>query len=70
MSRITFNVGGTEYEVSQSLLDQYPDCMLRAITSSADWNGSVEDAEAKKIFIDRNGTRFQYVYWIACETLE
>ena len=50
------NVGGTRFEVSDSLLDQFPDSMLRRLTSEA-WNRE-DDAE---IFIERNGQRFQYV---------
>jgi hypothetical protein len=52
----TFNVGGQVYQVSRSLLDQYPDTMLFKSASEI-WK---EDPEAE-IFIPRNGTRFQYV---------
>jgi BTB/POZ domain len=52
----TFNVGGQVYQVSRSLLDQYPDTMLFQSASEI-WK---EDPEAE-IFIPRNGSRFQYV---------
>ena len=60
---IKFNVGGTRYEVSQSLLDRFPESMLARICSET-WQEGVtsEDTDGKgEIFIDRNGERFQYV---------
>lgn len=57
------NVGGTRYEVSDSLLDQFPESMLRRLTSEA-WNKNNQDGEGaaeSEIFIERNGQRFQYV---------
>lgn len=64
------NIGGTRYEVSNSLLDQFPDSMLRKITSDT-WkkaaaatttnSTSENDLANPEIFIDRNGERFQYV---------
>jgi BTB/POZ domain len=53
---VHFNVGGTRYEVSGSLLDMHPNTML---ARSADelWH---EDPESE-IFVERNGDRFQYV---------
>jgi hypothetical protein len=59
-SRINFNVGGTKYEVSDSLLDRYPDSMLRKISSDT-WQEGATDKSTEEIFIDRNGERFQYV---------
>lgn len=63
---IRLNVGGTIYEVSKSLLNQYPDTMLARMVSDT-WNG-VDDEDDDRIettndpmFIDRNGERFQYV---------
>ena len=57
---VKFNIGGTHYEVSQSLLDRYPGSMLSKIASET-W-ATVDDAgEATPIFVERNGTRFQYV---------
>jgi len=75
--RFTLNVGGTRYEVSDSLLDQFQDSMLRKITSDA-WNNHVysddgDEAKAsldlnnnknndnKEIFIERDGGRFKFV---------
>lgn len=59
---VKFNVGGTKYEVSRSLLDRYKDCMLATICSES-WSKTNQDAstEDNEIFIDRNGERFQYV---------
>lgn len=65
------NIGGTTYGVSNSLLDQFPDSMLRKITSDT-WtkataaatttnSASEDDLANPEIFIDRNGERFQYV---------
>lgn len=52
-----FNVGGTRYEVAQSLLNQYPDTMLSRLTSET-WN----DGDATKdIFIERDGESFRHV---------
>jgi BTB/POZ domain len=58
--RIKFNVGGTRYEVSQSVLDRYPDSMLRKISSSV-WQDGAMDEKTEEIFIDRSGGRFEYV---------
>jgi len=51
---VTFNVGGTKYEVSRSLLDQYPDTMLSRMVSE-EWQ------QGNDIFIERNGARFAFV---------
>jgi hypothetical protein len=59
-SRINFNVGGTKYEVSDSLLDRYPDSMLRKISSDT-WQEGATDKSTEEIFIDRDGERFHYV---------
>jgi len=53
---IKFNIGGNRYEVSQSLLQSYPDSMLTK-SAAEQWHTN-PNAE---IFIDRNGSRFQYV---------
>ena len=60
---VRFNVGGTIYEVSRSLLEQHPDTMLSRLASetwcSGDQNGSdVTNADA--LFIERDGERFKY----------
>jgi hypothetical protein len=55
-SNILFNVGGTPYKVSHSLLESHPDSMLaKCICKKWRADPTVES------FIDRNGTRFQYV---------
>lgn len=56
--RHKLNVGGSKYEVSDSLLDRFPNSMLRRLTCDA-WNDQ-ENTE-DEIFIERNGHRFQYV---------
>ena len=57
MSNIAkFNIGGQRYEVSRSLLEEYPNTLLTT-SASERWQKN-EDAE---IFIERNGLRFQYV---------
>jgi hypothetical protein len=53
---VTFNVGGTIYQVSRTLLDTHPDTMLARIASDT-WN----TGNGKAIFIERSGTRFEYV---------
>jgi hypothetical protein len=54
---VHLNVGGTRYEVSQSLIKMYPDTML-ARKIREEWRSVLNNQE---IFIDRNGLRFQYV---------
>jgi hypothetical protein len=51
-----FNVGGTRYEVSQSLVNSFPNTLL-AKSASTQWN---EDPNAE-IFIERDGSSFQHV---------
>jgi K+ channel tetramerisation domain. len=53
---VTFNVGGTCYQVSRSLLDQFPHSMLSKSTSEQ-WQ---KDPNSE-IFIERDGARFKYV---------
>jgi hypothetical protein len=59
---VRFNVGGTIYEVSRSLLEQHPNTMLTRMVSKT-WFGEEEDNERKDeaLFIDRSGVRFEYV---------
>ena len=52
---VLFDVGGTKYKVSRSLLSNHPDTML-ARSASDQWQ---EDPEAE-IFIERDGERFRY----------
>lgn len=60
-TRFNLNVGGTKYEVSDLLLDQFPYSMLRKITPDT-WNIAYDsDDQAQEIFIDRNGVRFQFI---------
>jgi hypothetical protein len=56
---VRFNVGGTHYEVSRSLIESFPDTMLARICSET-WQKDDEDGN-EPIFIDRNGERFQYL---------
>lgn len=53
---VQFNIGGTPYKVSRSILESHPNTML-AKSATVQWQ---EDPEAE-IFIERNGNRFQYV---------
>jgi hypothetical protein len=59
LESIKFNVGGNTYEVSRSLLDQFPNTMI-ARAASEMWNKKTRSKD-KPIFIDRNGDRFAYV---------
>ena len=56
---VTFNVGGTHYEVSRSLISQFPDTMLARLSSET-WRRQSNHGEEKPLFIERNGERFQY----------
>mmetsp|Transcript_30662 Transcript_30662/g.35232 ORF Transcript_30662/g.35232 Transcript_30662/m.35232 type:complete len:155 (-) Transcript_30662:104-568(-) len=53
---VKYNIGGTHYEVSRSLLETHSDTML-ARSASDLWH---EDSDSE-IFIDRDGNRFRYV---------
>jgi hypothetical protein len=53
---LKFNVGGTRYEVSHSLLQSFPDSMLAKIAAT-EWH---TDPNAE-IFIERDGVQFRYV---------
>eukprot|EP00535_Pseudo-nitzschia_heimii_P006100 CAMPEP_0197185166 /NCGR_PEP_ID=MMETSP1423-20130617/11334_1 /TAXON_ID=476441 /ORGANISM="Pseudo-nitzschia heimii, Strain UNC1101" /LENGTH=177 /DNA_ID=CAMNT_0042636151 /DNA_START=109 /DNA_END=642 /DNA_ORIENTATION=- len=55
---VRFNVGGTIYEVSRSLLDRYPDTMLARLASDT-WKTNGDDENAA-LFIERDGDRFRY----------
>ena len=59
---VRFNVGGTIYEVSRSLLEQHPNTMLARMVSKT-WLSEEEDNERKDepLFIDRDRERFCYV---------
>jgi hypothetical protein len=65
--RVRFNIGGTKYEVSRSVIDKFPDSMLAKICSDT-WNnndktGDDDDGtdDESEIFIERDGERFRYV---------
>jgi hypothetical protein len=53
---VHFNVGGKIHEVSRSLIEKYPDSMLRTLVSKA-W---LNDEQKDPLFIDRDGERFRY----------
>ena len=53
---VKFNVGGTIYEVSRSLLERYPDTML-AKSASKRW----QEDSMSKICIERDGDLFRHV---------
>ena len=60
-SLVTFNVGGTKYQVSRSLMDQHPDTMLSRMVSDT-WQTEEDGADDEEgCFIERNGARFAYV---------
>ena len=60
MATVEFDVGGTIYKVSKSLLEMDPDTMLASLASPR-WKDDTNNGESKPIFIERNGERFQYV---------
>jgi hypothetical protein len=60
---VRFNVGGTMYEVSRSLLEQHGDNMLARMASER-WQREGHNSSSstdEPLFIERNGERFQYV---------
>mmetsp|Transcript_69422 Transcript_69422/g.77649 ORF Transcript_69422/g.77649 Transcript_69422/m.77649 type:complete len:272 (-) Transcript_69422:42-857(-) len=63
LKQFKLNIGGTRYEVSNSLLDQFQNSMLRRITCDT-WNNESKDPDLTKkeeIFIERDGGRFKFV---------
>jgi hypothetical protein len=59
---VVFNVGGTTYEVSRSLLEKYPNTMLARMTSET-WDpqdDNCDQPDAKPFFIERDSERFGY----------
>lgn len=57
---VKFNVGGTIYEVSMSLIESFPSTLLATVIDLSPSNTKdCEDPDAP-IFIDRNAERFQY----------
>jgi len=70
---VRFNIGGTIYEVSRSLLEQHPETMLARMASETwfprghncgDSKHADEEDDPKKnndaLFIERDGERFRY----------
>ena len=63
---VRFDVGGTIYKVSRSLIGQYPDTMLSRMVSKTWLDVDVSDNNTDQqnedpLFIDRDGERFRYV---------
>ena len=56
-NNVILNVGGTRYEVARMTLHRYPDSMLATLISKR-WTANNAN---RPIFIDRNGSRFQFV---------
>lgn len=56
LTTVQFDVGGTVYRVSRSLIERYPKTLM-ARKISRTWQLNPKAS----IFIDRNGDRFQYV---------
>lgn len=53
---VRFNVGGTIYEVSRTLINQFPDTMLARLSSET-WS---PESNGEPLFIERDGDRFRY----------
>jgi len=53
---VAFNVGGTHFDVSKSLLAQYPDCILSRMIAK-EW----DDGSKKPLFIERDANVFAKV---------
>lgn len=59
---VTFDVGGKQYRVSETLLHEYPNTMLGKMASLRNNNNDDHDiSEQQPIFIDRDSERFRYV---------
>jgi BTB/POZ domain len=72
--RVRFNIGGTKYEVSRSVINKFPDSMVSKICSDT-WNNNEkedgddvdndndddDDDDEGELFIERDGERFRYV---------
>jgi hypothetical protein len=57
---VLFDVGGTTYRASRSLIELWPNTMLARLISE-DWNSDASTDVDKEIFIDRDGEAFRYV---------
>ena len=55
---VVFNIGGTHYEVSKSLLSQHPDTMLARLASDEWQEGKVD---YQPMFVERDAERFKFV---------
>ena len=53
---VKFDVGGTKYRVSRSLIEQYPESVLARMVSDT-W----QDDPEKELFVERDGLRFRCV---------
>jgi len=53
---VTFNVGGTKYEVARTLLDTHPNSMLATMASER-WKGDGDGT--KSLFVERDCERFR-----------
>lgn len=62
VTTVQLDIGGTLYKVPLSLIKRFPDSMLASIVSKK-WKGGSEE----KIFIERDGRRFQYVLDYMCD---
>ena len=58
---VYFDVGGTKYKVSRSLLESFPDTMLARMASEYWTNPRHSGTEANPLFIERDGERFRLV---------
>jgi hypothetical protein len=58
---VRFDVGGTIYKVSQSLLEQHPNTMLARMVSETWLTEEDNERKDEPLFIDRDGERFRYV---------
>ncbi len=56
---VKLNVGGSVYEISKSLLDQYPDTMLARMVSDT-WSSGRNSGQNTCLFIERDGERSRY----------
>jgi len=59
---VKFNIGGTLYEVSRSLLKQHPNTMISRMTSET-WQQQQQQKQGhdEALFIERDGPRFRYI---------
>ena len=58
---VGFNVGGTIFEVSKSLIDKYPGTLLSTLVSKRWAKEDGSEGGSDPIFIERDSARFCYV---------